>query len=210
MRAGRQSDQLHGLPREWRAPGHGRRRRSDSSLLRCRRPVRNLVPKPTNDPDSLLSLCREQRALYSKKYGVDLVRFTHHANTVLCASKNSWDDSLRYLSLHDNRYLRYFKGHRDRVVSLAVAPSADHFLSASLDETVRVWDLRSPQCSGVMRLPRLSRPAVAYDPQGLIFGVAAGNNTVKLLDARAFDRGPFATFQVPHTRTFQKPGSIQM
>lgn len=131
---------------------------------------------------------------------MDLVRFTHHANTVLCASKNNWDESLRYLSLHDNRYLRYFKGHRDRVVSLAVAPTDDRFLSASLDETLRVWDLRTPQCTGVMRLSRQCRPAVAYDPQGLIFAVASGNNTVKLLDAREFDRGAFATFQVPHTR----------
>jgi hypothetical protein len=26
-------------------------------------------------------------------------------------------ESLRYLSLYDNRYLRYFKGHRDRSLS---------------------------------------------------------------------------------------------
>lgn len=55
------------------------------------------------------------QVVFSKKYGVDLVRFTHAPNAIICASKNNWDESLRYLSLHDNRYLRYFKGHRDKV-----------------------------------------------------------------------------------------------
>jgi COMPASS component SWD2 len=44
------------------------------------------------------------------QYGVDVVRFTHHDYAVLCASNNGWDHTLRYWSLHDNSYLRYFKG----------------------------------------------------------------------------------------------------
>lgn len=80
------------------------------------------------------------------QYGVDLVRFTHHNDAVICASKNGWDESLRYLSLHDNRYLRYFKGHRDRVVSLAMSPRDDTFISGSLDNTIRIWDLNSNSC----------------------------------------------------------------
>lgn len=35
------------------------------------------------------------------------VAFTHHTNAIICASKNnSWDETLRYLSLHDNRLVR--------------------------------------------------------------------------------------------------------
>lgn len=55
-----------------------------------------------------------QKVVLSKKYGVDQIRFTHAKDAVICASKNGWDESLRYLSLYDNRYLRYYKGHRDR------------------------------------------------------------------------------------------------
>jgi WD40 repeat protein len=44
------------------------------------------------------------------------------------------------------RYLRYFKGHRDAVVSLEMSPSSDMFLSASKDKTVRMWDLRAHPC----------------------------------------------------------------
>lgn len=34
---------------------------------------------------------RSSRVIYSKKYGVDLIRFTHSEDTVICASKNQWD-----------------------------------------------------------------------------------------------------------------------
>ena len=89
---------------------------------------------------------KKHKSIFSKKYGVDLIRFTHHSSSVICASKNSWDESLRYLSLHDNRYLRYFKGHRDKVVSLALSPTSDFFISGSLDNTIRLWDLNSNSC----------------------------------------------------------------
>lgn len=52
-------------------------------------------------------------------------------------------DTIRYLSLHDNKYLRYFKGHKSRVTSLCMSPEDDTFMSASEDKTVRLWDLRS-------------------------------------------------------------------
>ena len=62
----------------------------------------------------ILSCCvllfRPKKTLYSKKYGVDLIRFTHAVNTVIYTS-NKVDDTIRYLSLHDNKYIRYFPGH---------------------------------------------------------------------------------------------------
>ncbi|KAL6513026.1 hypothetical protein OROHE_019816 [Orobanche hederae] len=56
------------------------------------------------------------KTINSKKYGVDLVCFTSHPTTVIYSSKNSWDESLRLLSLNDNKYLRYFRGHHDSLV----------------------------------------------------------------------------------------------
>jgi COMPASS component SWD2 len=144
---------------------------------------------------------RLDRTVLSKKYGVDLIRFTHHPNSVICASKNGWDDSIRYLSLHDNRYLRYFKGHRDKVVSLAMSPLEDFFISGSLDDTIRLWDLRTTACQGLLR--RKGRSSVAFDPQGLVFAAGIDNNTVKLFDIRMFDKGPFLTFVVDHTHNLQ-------
>ncbi|KAF3613453.1 hydroquinone glucosyltransferase [Capsicum annuum] len=55
-------------------------------------------------------------------------------------------ESLRYLSIYDNRCLRYFKGHKERVVSLCMSPVNDSFMSGSLDHNVRIWDLRVNAC----------------------------------------------------------------
>lgn len=89
-------------------------------------------------------------------------------------------ESLRLLSLHDNKYLRYFKGHHDRfgisccwlviccclsvsisgtwalslficrVVSLSLCPRSECFISGSLDRTVLLWDQRAEKCQVAM------------------------------------------------------------
>lgn len=103
------------------------------------------------------------KTINSKKYGVDLVCFTSHPTTVIYSSKNGWDgmflnccifknvcvlsiflyislliwsmnpESLRLLSLHDNKYLRYFKGHLDRfgISIMYIAPISNHILYCS-------------------------------------------------------------------------------
>lgn len=43
------------------------------------------------------------------------------------------DHAVRYLSLYDNRFLRFFNGHTDKVVSIAMSPTDDHFMTGSLD-----------------------------------------------------------------------------
>ena len=74
--------------------------------------------------------CRPKRTLYSKKYGCDLLQYTHAPNAIVYSS-NKVDgkrkmiirtfsndfvtaDTIRYLSLHDNKFLRYFPGHTKR------------------------------------------------------------------------------------------------
>ncbi|EFJ21707.1 hypothetical protein SELMODRAFT_106264 [Selaginella moellendorffii] len=132
----------------------------------------------------------------SKKYGVDQICFTHSSHSVVCSSKNGWDGkfSLRYLDLSKNTYLRYFKGHRDRVVCLCVNPKSQILMSASLDNTVRIWDLRSNVCHGLIRVH--GRPSVAYDHSGLVFGVSMDGGAIKLFDSRIFEKGPFDTFYI--------------
>jgi len=78
-----------------------------------------------------------------------------------------------------------------------MSPVDDTFLSASLDSTVRLWDLRTNACQGLIR--RTGRASVAFDAQGLIFAVATSGNAIKLYDLLSFEKGPFATFTVdPH------------
>ncbi|KAF8390475.1 hypothetical protein HHK36_025001 [Tetracentron sinense] len=137
------------------------------------------------------------KTTYHKKHGADHICFTHHPSSVICSSRynlESTGESLRYLSMYDNRCLRYFKGHKERVVSLCMSPINDSFMSGSLDHSVRIWDLRVNACQGILRLR--GRPTVAYDQQGLVFAVAMEGGAIKLFDSRSYDKGPFDTFLV--------------
>ncbi|EAU85542.2 hypothetical protein CC1G_06443 [Coprinopsis cinerea okayama7 len=134
------------------------------------------------------------RTLYSKKYGVDLPRFTHKSTSIIYASTKE-DDTIRYHSLHDNKYLQYFRGHKGRVISLEVSPVDDGFMSGSLDKTVRVWDLRSPTCRGLLALPEA--PVVAYDTTGMVFAVGVNRfSKIMLYDQANFDKAPFLTINL--------------
>ncbi|CAN0924522.1 Protein ANTHESIS POMOTING FACTOR 1 [Linum grandiflorum] len=114
------------------------------------------------------------KTTFHKKHGADRICFTHHPSSVICSSKYNLEttgESLRYLSMYDNRCLRYFKGHNERVVSLCMSPINDSFMSGSLDH-------------------------IAYDQQGLVFAVAMEGGAIKLFDSRSYDKGPFDTFLV--------------
>eukprot|EP00111_Clytia_hemisphaerica_P018086 TCONS_00053506-protein len=137
---------------------------------------------------------KQKKTSNSKKYGVSLIQFTHASNTVIHTSTKV-DDTIRYLSLHDNKYLRYFSGHTKTVVSLHMSPVDDSFISGSLDRTIRLWDLRSNNCQGLMHVS--SRPVTSFDPEGLIFAAGVDAEIIRLYDLRTFDKGPFATFNLP-------------
>ncbi|KAJ6570164.1 WD40-repeat-containing domain protein [Mycena vulgaris] len=132
---------------------------------------------------------KQMKILHSKKYGVDLPRFTHK-NTAIVHASTKEDDTVRYHSLHDNKYLQYFKGHKGRVVSLEMSPVDDGFMSGSQDRTVRLWDLRAPTCRGLLSVP--STPIIAYDSTGVVFAVAVNNySRILLYDQANFDKAPF-------------------
>ena len=120
---------------------------------------------------------------------MDLPRFTHKNTCILHASTKE-DDTVRYHSLHDNKYLQYFKGHKDKVISLECSPIDDGFMSGSMDRTVRLWDLRTPNCRGLLNLP--AAPVIAYDTSGLVFAVGVNHySRILLYDQANYDKAPF-------------------
>lgn len=156
------------------------------------------------------------KTLGCKTYGVSAVAFTHSPLCVLTASgAHRSDHDVRYHSLHDNTYLRFFKararavpaalgmplmrplsrwraqGHSQRVLSLEMSPKSDAFLTAGADCCARLWDVRTNVCCGVMRTG--AAPVAAWDHQGLVFGVVTSDGVLKLFDARGYDQGPFDT-----------------
>lgn len=157
-----------------------------------------------------------QKQVYARGYGACHVRFTHHPLSVLLASRNTENDhAIRYLSLHDNQFLRYFTGHKEPVSALEMSPKEDLFISSARDSTVRLWDLRKDTALGVLSAPGHSPPAVSFDPEGLIFATAMSDQekpSVRLYDMRSYEKGPFTTFQVQgppvafHHLTFSNDG----
>ncbi|XP_064632433.1 WD repeat-containing protein 82-like isoform X2 [Lineus longissimus] len=151
----------------------------------------------SSDDDSIVIYdCQNgtpKRTLNSKKYGVDLIQFTHAPNAAIHSSTKV-DDTIRYLSLHDNKYIRYFQGHTKKVVTLSASPIDNKILSGSLDKTLMLWDTRAEKHQGLMHLT--GRPVAAFDPEGLIFAAGINSEAVKLYDVRSFDKGPFATFKL--------------
>ncbi len=69
-----------------------------------------------------------------------------------------------------------------QVTSLCMSPKNDTFISTSVDKTVRLWDLRTPTCQGLLELE--CQATAAYDQQGLVFAVGAEAGIIKLYDAR--------------------------
>jgi WD40 repeat protein len=80
-----------------------------------------------------------------------------------------------------------------------MSPVDDKFLSGSLDNTIRLWDLRHPVCLGIMNCN--GRPVANFDPEGLIFAAGIGTETIKLYDLRSFDK---VCLEEQKTRTTQK------
>ncbi|GMH41127.1 hypothetical protein BSKO_09037 [Bryopsis sp. KO-2023] len=168
-----------------------------------------LVTASDDDSINVYDTCggSHLKTLFSRKYGCHSVSFTHHTNAVLAASSKGDDHSVKYLSLHDNRWLRYFAGHNGKVTGLAVSPKDDLFLSTGVDREVRLWDLRINHCQGVLRVP--SQPVATFDQQGLVFAAAADCGIIKLYDMRAYDKGPFDTFVLEEENCGQVPfGSL--
>ncbi|WWC60649.1 uncharacterized protein I303_103223 [Kwoniella dejecticola CBS 10117] len=147
-----------------------------------------------DDDTFVLWDCRKAKKikpLYSRKYGIDLPRFTHKAGTIVHASTKGDDHAVRYHSMHDNKYLAYFKGHEARVRSVDVSPVDDTFITAGDDGTVRLWDLRTSGCKGLVKDVGGSAIA-AIDNQGIVFAVACSDTqTIMMYATSTMDRAPF-------------------
>ncbi|KAI8468786.1 MAG: histone H3 methyltransferase complex and RNA cleavage factor II complex, subunit SWD2 [Monoraphidium minutum] len=129
--------------------------------------------------------------VFCRKYGAQCVTWTHSADA-------EGSHAVRYLSLDTNQYYVYFEGHAGRVTGLDMSPKNDTFLSAGMDRTVRLWDLRTPVCQAVLTTP--APPVAAFDQQGLVFAVGTSGGVIRLYDAAQYVKGPFETFVVPELR----------
>lgn len=133
------------------------------------------------------------------------MKYTHHEQCLLVSSDQRSTD-VRYLSLHDNKYLRSFQGHHGYISSISMSPLDDNFLTASIDKTIVKWDLSTPNEIARILLPAsVGAPLVQYDSSGLVFGVMTPTismgrvegHSIRLFDSRQLDGGPFQVISPP-------------
>jgi COMPASS component SWD2 len=176
---------------------------SFSDILTQARPIPHFYAAPPplaagrDSSIHLYDVCEGRRVstVQSRKYGASCIKFTHHEKTVVYASTRV-DHKLRLHSLHDNKYIRYFDGHRDQVTGVAVSAINDLVLSSGRDATTRLWDLRRAAEFGTLR-GATCIPQGAFDHQGLVFAVGDDPGVVKLFDMRKYTEGPFLKITAP-------------
>lgn len=74
-------------------------------------------------------------------------------------------------------------------------PVNDSFLSGSVGDAIKLWDLRSPDAQGTM--PVQGHPTVAFDPSGEVFALGISERMTVLLYARnQFTSAPFMVIPI--------------
>jgi WD40 repeat protein len=77
-----------------------------------------------------------------------------------------------------------FTGHTDRVLSVAFKPDGKRLASASLDQTVKVWDAQTAQEILTLKGHTDYVQSVAFSPDGKRLASASADKTVKVWDAQ--------------------------
>lgn len=114
--------------------------------------------------------------------------YRHHNQCVLYTGatkdktqSNGLKYAINYISLHDNKILRQFRGHSGQVINLSMSPVNDNFLSSSNDRTVRLWDLQ--QAASIASMDPVKSgsgasidgngiPLTVFDSTGLVFAIS--------------------------------------
>jgi WD40 repeat protein len=150
-------------------------------LAVCVGPVVLLLVHPSSPqypPPPLPSLPRSCR----------LITETHHESCVLhaAASPVGHPSSVAYHNLHENKVVRYFRGHTNKVTSISLAPDADTVLTTGLDGKFLVWDLRSPVPCAAGEFAPAESPAYNVEPP---HAVGAFNGTGQVMAIAVPQRG---------------------
>jgi WD40 repeat protein len=85
---------------------------------------------------------------------------------------------------NDGKLLATLPGHADDIRGLAINPFVNRAVSASSDQTLRLWDLAARQEVLTLRGHTAYVNAVAFSPAGDLIASASNDGTVKIWDGR--------------------------
>lgn len=81
-----------------------------------------------------------------------------------------------------NSALQTLEGHSDRVNSVAFSPNGSKLASASIDQTVRIWDVGTGQVEQTLMGHSLWVRSVTFSPDGSKLASASSDRTVQIWD----------------------------
>ncbi|WVZ99459.1 hypothetical protein U9M48_044751 [Paspalum notatum var. saurae] len=139
---------------------------------------------------------------YHRKHGADRVCFTHHPSSILCSSRYNLEsaESLRYLSLYDNRCLRYFiqRAQRQGILKLRGRPSVAYdqqglvFTVVMEGGAIKLFDSRSydkgPFDTFLVGGDTAEVSDIKFSNDGKSMLLTTTNNHIYVLDAYGGDK----------------------
>lgn len=174
----------------------------------------------TTSPDGSLQLydalrARSYKTIYSKKYGCANAMFTLRtatqstpsscviSSTISVSKDNISNNSLRFLDLNTNSFIRYFQGHTKQITSIVSSPSStfglDSFYSSSMDGTVRVWDSRLEKCFACLAGMGYN-PVISIERSGTIMAIwNSSKSTIFLVPVSSFPTGIIGEIKIEST-----------
>lgn len=136
------------------------------------------------------------------QFGCKLAQFFNSSDYILMSTTNYLHQA-RLLSSLTSETIRYFRGHKDKIISLSENTRLKAtFMTGSLDKTLRLWDIRMFRSIG--GLAQKSPPIGAFLPNRTSFLVGEKSMFLKFYDMRAYSKGPFQIFDIYKYRQNRK------
>ncbi|CAG2165246.1 unnamed protein product [Oppiella nova] len=156
----------------------------------------------------------EVNLIPSKKHGSDCIQWLNDTNTAVFASKyetqiGSDVHKIRHLDVERKTFMHYYCGHERQVTGISINRNHNCFLSASLDNTIRLWDsrldaqIKPGDRRSLAILKCLGRSVVSFDPLGVVFAVCLQmDSSIRLYDLRNYSSGPFTVSRLQPNAAF--------
>uniref|UniRef100_A0A914YLC9 Uncharacterized protein n=1 Tax=Panagrolaimus superbus TaxID=310955 RepID=A0A914YLC9_9BILA len=142
---------------------------------------KKLVTTAENNYISLYDVLKGDviKIINSKVYGAGHVYFGAHPETILVSSTLK-DHTVRYMSLYDNKCIRVFTGHTEKITNMTLSPIRDLLITCSDDKTVRMWDIRQNECTHKMESGTFGALS-SVDPESLVAAIALDSKILNYL-----------------------------
>ncbi|UKZ78905.1 hypothetical protein TrVFT333_006651 [Trichoderma virens FT-333] len=115
-------------------------------------------------------------------YEISLLTFLPNGKQ-LAMTVSSLSNRIFIWDIDSNENLRTLKGHTKYIGSMAVSPNSSQLVSASRDETIRVWDI-SPEADDPKMWEGHDRSfCMTFSPDGKKLATGSWDKTVKIWDA---------------------------